>query len=44
LADDFKGFVENAWVGRIVAIGGNVRLKIDLKFVDGVADSRRSVN
>jgi uncharacterized protein YcbX len=29
-ADDFRGFVENAWVGAIVAIGGNVRLKIDL--------------
>ena len=31
LADDFRGFVENAWVGRIVAIGESVRLKIDLK-------------
>jgi uncharacterized protein YcbX len=28
--DSSSGFVENAWLGRIVAIGESVRLKIDL--------------
>ena len=28
--DGSEGFVENAWLGRIVAIGESVRLKIDL--------------
>jgi uncharacterized protein YcbX len=28
--DGSEGFVENAWLGRIVAIGEGVRLKIDL--------------
>jgi uncharacterized protein YcbX len=26
----FKGFVENGWIGRSIAIGESVRLKIDL--------------
>ena len=30
LADDSRGFIENSWVGRIVAIGESVHLKIDL--------------
>ena len=30
LTDGSDGFVENAWLGRIVAIGEGVRLKIDL--------------